>query len=70
MKEKKRPSAYNQQVAVVTRPALPADKSAGGVNRHPNGKLQPGGFTAVWNFDGNKNTKDSSTTKPEKNRIC
>ena len=55
---------------MVTRPALPADKSAGGVNRHPNGKLQPGGFTAVWNFDGNKNTKDSSTTKPEKNRIC
>jgi len=24
----------------------------------------PSGYTSVWNFDGNRNTKDSATTKP------
>ena len=69
MKEKQRPNFLNQQIAKSVRPQLPRDGSAGGVNHHINGGLPPGGFTAVWNFDGNRNTKDSSTTKPEKNRI-
>jgi hypothetical protein len=70
MKEAKRPSYLNQQIAKSVRPQLPRDGSAGGVNHHESGKRPPSGFTAVWNFNGNTNTKDSSTTKPEKNRIC
>ena len=63
----KRPDDVNQQVAKSTRPQLPRDGSTGGLNTTFAGKM-PSGFTAVWNFDGNRNTKDSSTTKPEKGR--
>ena len=69
MKEKQRPNYLNQQVAKSVRPQLPRDGSQGGVNYHLNGGLQPGGFTAVWDFSGNRDTKKSPTTKPEKNRI-
>ena len=69
MKQNQRPPQINQQVAKSVRPQLPRDGSAGGSNHHTNGKL-PAGFVSVWNFDGNRNTKDSATTKPEKNRIC
>jgi hypothetical protein len=64
MKEAKRPSEVNQQIAKSIRPQLPRDGSAGGVNYHIPGKRPPSGFTAVWNFGGNTNTKDSATTKP------
>ena len=64
MKEAKRPSEINQQVAKSVRPQLPRDGSKGGVNYHIPGKRPPSGYTAVWNFNGNTNTKDSSTTKP------
>ena len=64
MDKHKRSSDLNQQVAKSTRPQLPRDGSKDGVNSHKSGQLQPGGFTAVWNFNGNTNTKDSSTTKP------
>ena len=67
----KRPSELNQQIAKSVRPQLPRDGSAGGKNYHDSGEMQRGGFTAVWNFNGNTNTKDSSTTKPEpKRRVC
>ena len=59
----KRPDNVNQQVAKSTRPQLPRDGSAGGLNTTFAGKM-PSGFTAVWNFDGNRNTKNSATTKP------
>jgi hypothetical protein len=64
----KRPSEANQQIARAVRPQLPRDGSAGGLNTTLSGKM-PAGFTSVWNFDGNRNTKDSATTKPEKKRI-
>lgn len=70
MKEKKRPSYLNQQVAKSTRPQLPRDGSAGGVNYHISNGVPPSGYTAVWRFDGVRDTKNSATTKPEKNRIC
>ena len=59
----KRPDDFNQQIAKSTRPQLPRDGSVNGLNTTFAGKM-PAGFTAVWNFDGNRNTKDSSTTKP------
>ena len=59
----KRPDDINQQVAKSTRPQLPRDGSIGGLNTTFAGKM-PSGFTAVWNFDGNRNTKNSATTKP------
>ena len=59
----KRPDNVNQQVAKSTRPQLPRDGSIGGLNTTFAGKM-PSGFTAVWNFDGNRNTKNSATTKP------
>ena len=59
----KRSSENNQQIAKSVRPQLPRDGSAGGLNTTFAGKM-PSGFTAVWNFDGNRNTKDSATTKP------
>jgi len=59
----KRSSENNQQVAKSTRPQLPRDGSAGGLNTTLTGKM-PAGYTSVWNFDGNRNTKDSATTKP------
>jgi hypothetical protein len=64
MKEAKRPSEVNQQIAKSVRPQLPRDGSANGVNYHIPGKRPPSGYTSVWNFNGNTNTKDSSTTKP------
>ena len=59
----KRTDDVNQQVAKSTRPQLPRDGSIGGLNTTFAGKM-PSGFTAVWNFDGNRNTKNSATTKP------
>ena len=59
----KRPSEQNQQVAKSTRPQLPRDGSANGLNTALTGKM-PSGFTSVWNFGDNRNTKDSATTKP------
>ena len=59
----KRPSDVNQQIAKSTRPQLPRDGSMNGMNTTFDGKM-PSGFTSVWNFDGNRNTKDSATTKP------
>ena len=58
-----RPSEQNQQVAKSTRPQLPRDGSVNGLNTTLTGKM-PAGYTSVWNFDGNRNTKDSATTKP------
>ena len=69
MKQNQRPPQVNQQIAKSVRPQLPRDGSRGGTNYHTNGKL-PAGFTAVWNFGGVSDTKNSATTKPEKNRIC
>lgn len=65
MKEAKRPSEVNQQIAKSVRPQLPRDGSAGGVNYHIPGKRPPSGYTAVWDFSGNTNTKLSPTGKPE-----
>ena len=59
----KRPPEANQQIAKSVRPQLPRDGSAGGLNTTLTGKM-PAGYTSVWNFDGNRNTKDSATTKP------
>jgi len=59
----KRPSENNQQVSKAVRPPLPRDGSAGGLNTSLGGKM-PAGYVSVWNFDGNKNTKNSATTKP------
>ena len=61
----KRPSESNQQIAKSSRPQLPRDGSAGGLNTSLTGKM-PAGFTAVWDFSDNRNTKLSPTTKPEK----
>ena len=63
----KRPTEFNQQIAKSVRPQLPRDGSADGLNTTLTGKM-PAGFTSVWNFDGNRNTKNSATTKPEKGR--
>ena len=63
----KRPSEQNQQIAKSTRPQLPRDGSAGGINTTLTGKM-PAGYMSVFNFAGNNNTKDSSTSKPEKGR--
>ena len=65
----KRPSDTNQQIAKSVRPQLPRDGSRDGLNTTLTGKM-PAGYTSVFNFSDNRNTKDSSTTKPEKNRIC
>ena len=59
----KRPLEANQQIAKSVRPQLPRDGSAGGLNTTLTGKM-PAGYTSVWNFDGNRNTKNSATTKP------
>ena len=59
----KRPSENNQQVSKAVRPPLPRDGSANGINTSLGGKM-PAGYVSVWNFDGNKNTKNSATTKP------
>ena len=59
----KRPGDVNQQIAKSTRPQLPRDGSADGINTTLTGKM-PAGYVSVWNFDNNTNTKDSKTTKP------
>ena len=64
MEKHKRPSEVNQQIAKAIRPQLPRDGSADGNNKHDSGQLPKGGFTAVWNFAGNRDTKDSATCKP------
>ena len=58
----KRPSDSNQQVARATRPQLPRDGSAGGINTTLSGKM-PAGYVSVWDFSG-RGTKNSSVTKP------
>ena len=58
-----RPHEVNQQIAKSTRPQLPRDGTINGLNTTFNGKM-PSGYVSVWNFDGNRNTKDSATTKP------
>jgi len=63
----KRSSENNQQIAKSVRPQLPRDGSADGLNTTLTGKM-PAGYTSVWNFGDNRNTKDSATTKPEKGR--
>ena len=73
MEKTKLPSDVNQQIAKSTRPQLPRDGSSDGNNQHKSGQLPKGGYTAVWNFAGNRNTKDSSTSKPGNaggGRIC
>lgn len=65
----KREQTKNQQTSTAVRPPLPRDGSMDGINTTLTGKM-PAGYVSVWNFDNNRNTKDSSTTKPEKNRIC
>lgn len=62
MKQNQRPALVNQQIAKSTRPQLPRDGSANGINTHINGKLPPG-FVGVWDFSG-RGTKDASTVKP------
>lgn len=64
MKQAKRPGEINQQIAKSVRPQLPRDGSANGKNTTSSGNL-PSGFTAVWDFSGNTNTKLSPTGKPE-----
>ena len=64
----KREQTKNQQTSTAVRPPLPRDGSMDGINTTLTGKM-PAGYVSVWNFDNNRNTKDSSTTKPEKNRI-
>ena len=64
MEKHKRPSDVNQQIAKSVRPQLPRDGSADGNNKFDSGQLPKGGFTSVWNFAGNRDTKDSATCKP------
>ena len=59
----KREQSKNQQTSTAVRPPLPRDGSANGINTSLGGKM-PAGYVSVWNFDGNKNTKNSATTKP------
>ncbi len=59
----KRPTESNQQIAKSVRPQLPRDGSMGGINTTLTGKM-PAGYVSVWNFGDNRNTKNSSTTKP------
>jgi hypothetical protein len=73
MEKIKRPSDVNQQIAKSVRVQLPRDGSKDGNNQWQSGQLPKGGYTSVWRFDGNRNTKDSSTSKPGNaggGRIC
>jgi hypothetical protein len=63
----KREQSKNQQTSTAVRPPLPRDGSMDGINTTLTGKM-PAGYVSVWNFGDNRNTKDSSTTKPEKGR--
>ena len=58
----------NQQIATAVRPQLPRDGSRDGLNTSLKG-VTPVGFTGVWNFSDNTNTKDSSTSKPGGKKI-
>jgi len=58
----------NQQIATAVRPQLPRDGSRDGLNTSLKG-VTPVGFTGVWNFADNSNTKDSSTSKPGGKKI-
>ena len=58
----------NQQIATAIRPQLPRDGSRDGMNTSLKG-VTPVGFTGVWNFADNSNTKDSSTSKPGGKKI-
>jgi len=49
------------------RPQVPSDTTGGGVAWQP-GQLPNGGFRSIYQF-GSTDTKQSYTTKPEKNRI-
>ena len=62
-KPHKRDQTKNQQTSTAVRPPLPRDGSMNGINTTLTGKM-PAGFVAVFNFDGNTNTKKSGTTKP------
>lgn len=53
----------SQQSPTAVRPQLPRDGSMDGINTTLTGKM-PVGFTAVFNFDGSKNTNSSPTSKP------
>jgi len=59
----KREQTKSQQTSTAVRPPLPRDGSMNGINTTLTGKM-PAGFVAVFNFDGNTNTKKSGTTKP------
>ena len=59
----KREQSKSQQTSTAVRPPLPRDGSMDGINTTLTGKM-PAGYVSVWSFDGNRNTKDSSTTKP------
>jgi len=59
----KREQYKNQQTSTAVRPPLPRDGSMNGINTTLTGKM-PAGYVSVWNFADNRNTKDSSTTKP------
>ena len=59
----KREQTKSQQTSTAVRPPLPRDGSMDGINTTLTGKM-PAGFVAVFNFDGNTNTKKSGTTKP------
>jgi hypothetical protein len=63
-----RSSQINQQIATAVRPQLPRDGSRDGLNTSLKG-VTPVGFTGVWNFADNSNTKDSSTSKPGGKKI-
>jgi hypothetical protein len=58
----------NQQISTAIRPQLPRDGSKDGLNTSLKG-VTPVGFTGVWNFADNSNTKDSSTSKPGGKKI-
>jgi len=59
----KREQSKSQQTSTAVRPPLPRDGSMNGINTTLGGKM-PAGYVSVWNFDNNKNTKNSATTKP------
>jgi hypothetical protein len=58
----------NQQISTAILPQLPRDGSKDGLNTSLKG-VTPVGFTGVWNFSDNSNTKDSSTSKPGGKKI-
>ncbi len=58
----------NQQISTAIRPQLPRDGSRDGMNTSLKGVI-PVGFTGVWNFADNSNTKDSATSKPGGKKI-